>query len=85
MFAVNIKEIFKFKVNNKNVIFETQFSLGSISNGFAATDSRKAFSKRNVCNFSANYNAIVNSDKLNIHYHLMVKNNTKYKMFELIM
>ena len=65
--------------------FETQFCLGSISNRFAATDSRKVFSKRNLYDFSANYNAIDNSDKLNIHYHLMVKNNIKYKMFKLIM
>ena len=31
---VNGKEIFKFKADNKNVNFPTQFCLGSISNGF---------------------------------------------------
>ena len=32
----NEKEIFKFKADNKNVNFPTQFCLGSISNGFGA-------------------------------------------------
>ena len=30
------KEIFKFKANNTNVNFPTQFCLGSMSNGFSA-------------------------------------------------
>ena len=33
---VNRKEIFKFKADNKNVHFLTQFCQGSISNGFSA-------------------------------------------------
>ena len=33
----NGKEIFEFKVDNKDVIFPTQFCLESISNGFSAT------------------------------------------------
>ena len=37
---VNGKEVFKFKADNKNVNFPTQFCLGSISNGFSATESR---------------------------------------------
>ena len=37
---VNGKEIFKFKADNKNVNFPTQFCLGSISNRFSATESR---------------------------------------------
>ena len=36
----NGKEIFKFKGNNKNTNFPAQFCLGSISNGFSATESR---------------------------------------------
>ena len=32
----NGKEIFKFKADNKNVNFPTQFCLGIISNGFGA-------------------------------------------------
>ena len=37
---VNVKEIFKFEANNKNVNFPTQFCLGSVSNRFGAV-SRK--------------------------------------------
>ena len=40
-FFVDGKEIFKVKGNNKIVNFPTQFCLGSISNGFSATESRK--------------------------------------------
>ena len=38
---VNGKEIFKYKADNKNVNFPTQFCLGSISNGFSTTESRE--------------------------------------------
>ena len=38
---VNGLEIFKFKPDNKNVNFPTQFSLGSISNGFSGTEYRE--------------------------------------------
>ena len=31
---VNVKQIFKFEANNKNVNFPTQFCLESVSNGF---------------------------------------------------
>ena len=74
---VNGKEIFKFKANNKNVNFPTQFCLGSISNGFGATESREVSLKGNVYDFSVDYNAIDKSDILNIHKYLMVKNNIK--------
>ena len=40
-FFVNWKEIFKFKAENKNVIFATQFGLGSISNGSSVTECRE--------------------------------------------
>ena len=36
---VNGKEIYKFKANNKNVNFPTQFCLGSRSSGFSTTES----------------------------------------------
>ena len=32
---VNVKQIFKFEANNKNVNFPTQFCLESVSNGFS--------------------------------------------------
>ena len=64
---INGKEIFKFKTINKNVNFPTQFCLGSLSNGFGATESREISSKRYVYGFLADYNAIDKSDILNIY------------------
>ena len=58
---VNEKEIFKFKSDNKNVNFPTQFCLGSISNRFSNTESRKVSLNENVYNFSVDYSSI---DKL---------------------
>ena len=55
---VNAKEIFKFKVENKNVNFPTQFCLGSMSNGFSALESREVSLKVNVYNFSVDYSSI---------------------------
>ena len=49
---VNKKEIIKFKAENKNVDFPTQFCLGRISNGFSATESRELSTKGNVNDFS---------------------------------
>ena len=68
-FFVNGKEIFKFKADNKNVNFSTQFCLGSIFIGFSATEPREVSLKRNVYDFSVDYNSI---DK-----YLMIKNNIK--------
>ena len=48
---VNTKEIFKlknFKADSKNVNFLTQFCLGSISNGFSATEFRELSLNVNV-------------------------------------
>ena len=55
---VNGKEIFKVKADIKNVNFPTQFCLGSISNGFSATESREVFLKGNAYDFSVDYNSI---------------------------
>ena len=74
---LTVKEIFKFKANNKNVNFPTQFCLGVISNGFGATESREVTLKGNLYDFSVDYKAIDNSDISNIHKYLLVKNNTK--------
>ena len=38
---VNGKKVFKFKADNNNVSFSTQFLLGSISNGISATEFRE--------------------------------------------
>ena len=48
----NEKEIFKFKANNKNVNFPTQFCIGSIINGFNANESGEACFNGNVYIFS---------------------------------
>ena len=74
---VNRREIFKFKADNKNINFPTQFYLGSISNEFGVTASREVSLKENVYGFSVDYNDINKSDILNIHKYLMVKNKTK--------
>ena len=71
---VNGKEIYKFKADNKNVNFPTQFCLASISNKF---ESEELSFKGNVFDFSVDYDAIDISDILNTHKHLMVKNNIK--------
>ena len=68
---------FKFKDENKNVNFATQFCLGSISNGFSATESREVSLNGNVYNFSVDYNSVDKSDIINIHKYLMTKNNIK--------
>ena len=74
---VNGKEIFKLKTDNKNVNFPTQFCLGSISNGFVATESRKVSLNGNAYDFSVDYNSFDKSDILNIYKYLMNKNNIK--------
>ena len=74
---VNGKEIFKFKADNKNVNFLTQFCLGSISNGFSATKSKEVSLNGNVYDFSVDYNSIDKFNILNIHKYLMTKDNIK--------
>ena len=61
-FFVNGKEILKFKPDNKNVNFPTQFCLGSISSGFSATNSREESLKGNVFDFPVDYNSFDKSD-----------------------
>ena len=69
---VNGKEIFKFKADNKNVNFLTQFCLGSIHNWFSATESREVSLNGNVYDFSVDYNSIDKSNLFNIHTYLMI-------------
>ena len=63
-FFVNGKEI--FKADNKNINFPTQFCLGSISNGFSATETNEVSLYGNVYDFSVDYSSIDKSDILNI-------------------
>ena len=72
---VNGKEILKFKADNKNVNFPTQFCFGIISNGFSTTESREVPLNGNVYDFSVDDNFVDKSDKLNIHKYLMTTNN----------
>ena len=74
---VNGREIFNFKADNNNFNFSTQFCLGSISNGFSATESRKVSLNGNAYDFSVDYNSIDKSDILNIQKYLMTRNNIK--------
>ena len=74
---MNGREIFKFQADNKNVDFSTRFCLGSISDGFSATESREVSLGGNVYDFSVGYHSIDKSDMLNVEKHLMTKNNIK--------
>ena len=74
---VNGKQIYKFKINNKNVNFQTQFCLPSISNQFAAAESRQESFKGNMYDFSVDYNSMYKSDILNMHRYFIVKYNIK--------
>ena len=74
---VNGKGIFKFKAENKNVNFLTQFCLGRMSNGFSAGESKEVSLNKNVYDFSVGYNSIDKFDILNIHKYLIIKNNIK--------
>ena len=71
------KKSFKFKADDKNVNFPFQFCLGSISNKFGHIDSREVSLKRNVYDFSVDYNAIDKSNLLNIHKYSMVMHKLK--------
>ena len=59
---VNGKEIFKFKADNKNVNFPTQFCLESISNGFSNTGSREVSVNGNIYDFSVNCSSVDKSE-----------------------
>ena len=74
---VNGLEIYKFKVNNKNHNFPTQFYLGSMSNEVDAVKSREISFNRSVHNCSVDYNVVDKTDILNIQKYLMVKKDIK--------
>ena len=74
---VNEKQIFKFKTDNKIVNLPTQFCLGSISNGFSASESTEVFLNGNVYCVLVDYNSIDKHDILNIRKYLVTKNEIK--------
>ena len=76
---VNGKEIFK---DNKNINFQTQFCLGSVSIGFSYIESRQVSLNGIVYDFSVDYNFVDKFDILNIQKYLLTKNNKV--MFSLI-
>ena len=57
---VNGKEIFKFKADNKNVNFRTQFCLESISNGFSVIEPREVSLNENVYCFQSITTLLIN-------------------------
>ena len=67
-----------FKFKDDNVNFLTQFCLGSISNGFSATESRKVSLNENKYDFSVDYTSIDKSNMLNFHKYLITSNNIKH-------
>ena len=69
------KKICKFKANNKNDNFPTQFRLAIISQN--ARVRRCILEKKNVYDLLVGYNAIDKSETLIIHKYSMVKNNVK--------
>ena len=71
------QEMFKFKADNKNVNFLSQFCLGSLSDKSGATKSIEVSLKGNAYDFSVNYIAFDKCDILNIHKYLKFKNNIK--------
>ena len=61
--------------NRKNNFLILGESLGSISIGFSAIESREVSLNGNVYDFSVDYNSIDKSDILNIRKYFMTKNN----------
>ena len=72
--SFNLELTIKLKIKKLKFNFPIQFCLGSISNGFSATESKEVSSNGNVYDFSVDYNSIDKSDILNIHKYLMTKN-----------
>ena len=68
------RKIDKFKTNKKNVHVPNQFCLVSISSKINIK-AKEVSLEVNAYDFSVNYDAIDKSDKLNMHKHLMVKND----------
>ena len=75
---VNGQETYNFKVI-ETTAFQSRLCLGSISDGFSATESRKVSLNVNVYDFSVDYNSVDKSDVSNIHKYLinLIKNTIK--------
>ena len=71
---VNGTEIHKFKVKDSKTV-ATPLCLGNISKDFSIDNMRQARLNRYVYDFSVDYNAIKTDNILDIHKHLMQKDN----------
>ena len=60
------EKMIKFKANNGNFNFPTQFFLGNITNKFSYVEAEEMQFKRMFYGFLIEYDAIDKSDKLNI-------------------
>ena len=73
---VNEREIYKFKASNKNDNFPSgSCAKYALSNKFDYVDSEEVSLKRNLRDFSVDYDAIDKSNILNIHKYLINKNH----------
>ena len=71
------KKSLNLKLTIKMLVFQLNFCLGTISNGFSATESREVSLTGNDYDFSVDYSSIDKSDILNIQKYLITKNNIK--------
>ena len=72
--AVNKKDIYKFKADNKYVSFPSQFVLENISENCDKNECREVYFKVNAYDFSFDYDVTDKSEILNIHKHSIVEN-----------
>ena len=66
-------EIYKFKAKDPKIV-ATPLCLGNISRDWTAGNMKKTGLNRYIYDFSADYDAIVVDDILDIHKYLMKKN-----------
>ena len=71
---VNGREIYKFKAKDSEIV-ATPLCLGNISKDWSVDNMKKTRLNGYVYDFSADYDAIAVDDILDIHKHLMKKNN----------
>ena len=71
---VNDTEIYKFKAKDSEIV-ASPLCLGNISKDWSADNMKKTGFNGYVYDFSVDYDAVVVDDILDIHKHLMKKNN----------
>ena len=71
---VNYTEIHKFKAKDSEIV-ATPLCLGNISKDFSVGNMKKNGLNGYVYDFRVDYDAIAVDDMLDIHKHLMKKNN----------